>query len=342
MKLLTTILLLLVALSGNAKDTDSPLKIIQPLDNSLYAGVDTTIVVEINPTIVDELEIVLNNGKIIPIKIEKKKHIYCKSINIDVGENNIVVNAYANKELNASIKRNLYFFADVFEGSDEDEAQEYDKNYFHEKAKEEKCKPCHNMTSNVPTDGNAFEDVTQITCYGCHKNKLNKKNTHAPAANWLCLECHNGKVGEYNIDDKGKARYIVRDPVAKTCEGCHDTIQGWFMNKYTHGPVNDGRCIRCHNPHGSNNEFFLRKPVWDLCTTCHAEKANGKHVIPAIGFGKNPTAGGHPTKDRKDPARPGRDFYCSSCHNPHGSSGIFLLRMKGSFTYGVCQRCHKK
>ncbi|MDY0117546.1 MAG: cytochrome c3 family protein, partial [Sulfurimonadaceae bacterium] len=78
-----------------------------------------------------------------------------------------------------------------------------------------------------------------------------------------------------------------------------------------------------------------------LCVTCHAEKADGKHVVSAIGFRQTST-GGHPTKDRKDPARPGRDFTCSSCHNPHGSQGTKLLRMKGSMAFGVCQRCHKK
>ncbi len=341
MKLPYILFLLIVAICGIANENSS-IKIIQPIDNSLYAGHDATVVVEIDTTKIDKLEVVLNSGKTINIELNKTKATYCKAILLDVGENKIAVNGYKDNNLSESVKRNLYFYADVFEGSDEEESEDYDKNYFHANDNEEKCKACHDMTSNVPTDGEAYEDVTITTCYNCHQAKISSKNTHAPAANWLCLECHNGKSGEYNMDQRGIAKYLVRDPVARTCGQCHEDVEDWFMQDYTHGPVNDGRCVRCHNPHGSDYEFFLRKPIWDLCTTCHSEKANGKHVIPAIGFGRSPTRGGHPTKDRKDPARKGRDFYCSSCHNPHGSEGIFLLRMKGSFTYGVCQRCHQK
>ncbi|MDQ1338933.1 MAG: hypothetical protein QG567_82, partial [Campylobacterota bacterium] len=181
---------------------------------------------------------------------------------------------------------------------------------------------------------------TKTTCYACHKGMINTKNTHAPAANWLCADCHNGNYGEYNMQDQGASKYLVADPVAKTCGSCHDTVDGWQNSKFGHGPVNDGRCERCHNPHGSDHEFFLRKNIWDLCTTCHAEKANGKHVVSSFVYSRN--SGAHPTKDRKDPVRPGRELTCSGCHDPHGSSGIFLLRMKGTMPYGVCQRCHKK
>ena len=130
------------------------------------------------------------------------------------------------------------------------------------------------------------------------------------------------------------------NPISKTCMSCHEQVEKWTMSKYTHGPVNDGRCERCHNPHGSKNEFFLRKNIWDICTTCHAEKANGKHVVSSFVYGRN--EGAHPTKDRRDPSRPERELTCSSCHNPHGSSGIYLLRMKGSMPFNVCKRCHKK
>ncbi len=341
MKLSYILFLLIVAICGIANE-NTPIKVIQPDDNTLYAGHDSTFVIEIDRSKIDRLEIVLNSAEVIDLEINGSKETYCKAIVLDVGENNIVVNGYSNNKLSKSIKRNLYFHADVLDGSNEEDSEEYDIKYFHAMDNEQKCKKCHDMSSNIPTNGEVLEDVTQTTCYSCHQAKISSKNTHAPIANWLCLECHDGQFGEYNMDQRGIAKYLVRDPVAKTCGECHEKVESWFMQDYTHGPVNDGRCIRCHNPHGSDYEFFLRKPIWELCTTCHSEKANGKHVIPAIGFGNKPTAGGHPTKDRKDPARKGRDFYCSSCHNPHGSEGIFLLRMKGSFVFGVCQRCHQK
>lgn len=341
-------LLLFIAIAGNAEESTPSSKItagialelINPVNRTLYSGEDSTLVIQTDSKLVNTLEIIQDDVKFINIEVNSTKNTYCKAVKLRLGDNKIVINAYNNDKLVKSIKRDLYFFADVFEASNEEESEEFDKNYFHSDENEAKCKSCHDMTSNVPTDGEAFEDVTKTTCYSCHIAKVSKGNTHAPTANWLCLDCHNGKTGEYNMDKEGTAKYLVRDPVAKTCAECHDTVDGWFMNKYTHGPTNDGRCNRCHNPHGSDNEFFLRKPVWKLCTTCHDEKATGKHIVSSFVFGRN--GGAHPTKDRKDPVRKGRDFYCSSCHNPHGSGGIYLLRMEGDFTFNVCQRCHKK
>ena len=341
MKLIYTLLFLLfVAFSGNANEINSSIKILQPLDNSRYVGENGTFVVEIIDQDIDTIVISQENNKTTTIKVDKSKKTYCKTIILDVGQNDIYVSSYKNSKLIDKEKRDVYFLSELFEGANEEDAEDYDLNYYHTQENENKCKSCHTMESNVPTDGNAFEDVTKTTCYGCHNGMLNTKNTHAPAANWLCLECHNGKVSEYNLDEKGASKYLAPSPISNTCALCHDQIEAWQTNPYGHGPVNDGHCVRCHNPHGSDNEFFLRKPIWNLCTTCHSEKASGKHVVSSFVFGRN--QGAHPTKDRKDPSRPGRDFYCSSCHNPHGSAGIKLLRMTGTGVFGVCQRCHKK
>ncbi|MCF6309323.1 MAG: hypothetical protein L3J19_02445 [Sulfurimonas sp.] len=342
MKLVNILLLLFVALSGNAKDLPSSIKIIQPLDKTRYVGENSTFVVNVTFEQADKIVITQENNVTTTVEVNSTKNTYCKSIKLHPGQNSVSVSLYKDSKVIKKEKRDLFFLSELFEGADEDAAEDYSVRYFHKDEKEQKCKPCHTMKSNVPTDGEAFEDVTKTTCYGCHKSMINTRNTHAPTANWLCLECHNGKVGEYNADEKGTSKYLAPDPISKTCGTCHDTVEAWQASKYGHGPVNDGRCVRCHNPHGSDNEFFLRKSIWYLCTTCHSEKASGQHVIPQIGFGRRTPGGGHPTRDRKDPARPGRDLVCSSCHNPHGSTGIYLLRMKGSFTYGVCQRCHKK
>lgn len=342
MKVFHILLFLFVAFSGKAEELNTSIKIIQPLDKTRYIGENSTFVLDTTFDDVDKIVITLDNNKTDTIEVNATKKTYCKTIKLHTGQNSISVNSYKNDRLINTQERDLYFLSELFEGVDEDDAEDYELKYYHKDENEKKCKSCHNMTSNVPTDGEAFEDITKTTCYECHNGMINTSNTHAPAANWLCLDCHNGKIGEYNMEDEGKSKYLAPDPISKTCGSCHDSVQDWQATKYGHGPVNDGRCERCHNPHGSDNEFFLRKSIWDLCVTCHAEKASGKHVIPQIGFGRVTKDGGHPTQDRQDPSRPGRALVCSSCHNPHGSSGIFLLRMKGSFTFGVCQRCHKK
>ena len=341
MKLLNIFLLLFVAISGNAKELIPSIKIIQPLDNSRYIGKNATFVIEASSEQVDTIVITQDDNKTTTLKITAEKQTYCKTINLHVAQNTITISSFKAGKLLDIFEREFYFLSELFEGADEDDSLDYELRYFHSDEKEERCKSCHNMKSNIPTDGNPFEDVSKTSCYDCHKGMINTRNTHAPAANWLCVDCHNGKYGEFNMQDEGKSKYLAPNPMAKTCASCHDEVQEWDMNKYRHGPLGDGRCERCHNPHGSDNKFFLRKNIWDLCVTCHSDHASGKHVISSIGFGPTIT-GGHPTKNKKDPSRPGRELSCSSCHNPHGSQGTKMLRMKGSMAFGVCQRCHKK
>ena len=333
-------MLSLFAIGIEGNESLPKVKILEPKDMTLYSGELATIVVEVPTEIVDTIKILLNNNSIIERDVTKEKNTYCETIKLNLAENTISVTTYSQKEKLQESTISLYYIPELYEGSEDFE--DFDKAFFHTEDREDRCVSCHDMTSNIPTGEDVFEDVTQTTCYNCHKSKLNTKNSHAPAANWRCLDCHTGKIGEYNMDYEGMSKYLAPDPVKRNCESCHDNLAGWDYNKYTHGPVNDGRCIRCHNPHGSDNEFFLRKPIWDLCTTCHAEKADGKHVVSSFVFSRN--SGAHPTKSDtiKDPARPKRNFTCTSCHNPHGSAGIYLLRMKGSMAFGVCQRCHKK
>ncbi len=353
MKLLSVILLVFVALSGNTEETNSSraiqalnnlskniTKLLEPKDMSLYVGERCTFVIETNFEKVDKVVITEGENEVKLIEVTSKKNVYCTTLRLHVGENSFTIDYYKDGDLVDTASRKIYFLSELLEGSDDDIAEDYNKNYMHTDKNEQKCKACHNMTSNVPLDGEAFEDVSKTTCYNCHKDMMNTRNTHAPAANWLCLNCHNGKFGEYNMEDEGASKYLAPDPIAKTCEYCHEKVEKWTRQKYTHGPVNDGRCVRCHNPHGSNYEFFLRKPIWNLCTTCHAEKGSGKHVVSSFVYSRN--KGAHPTKGPRDPARPERTFACSSCHNPHGSAGIFLLRMKGSMPFSVCRRCHDK
>lgn len=338
-------LLSLFALSIEANNSLPKVEILEPQDMSRYSGELATIVVRVPAKSADKnvtkIKISLNDKMIKELNVTKGKNTYCEIIKIKPSKNIVTVATYSNKKKFQESIINLYYLPEIYEGGDQD-YEDYDVNFFHSDEKEKKCASCHNMKSNIPAGEDVLDDVSQTNCYSCHKSKLNTKNTHAPAANWRCLDCHDGKAAEYNMEYEGKSKYLAPDPIKSKCASCHDKVIKWEYNRYPHGPVSDGRCIRCHDPHGSNNEFFLKKSIWDLCTTCHAEKADGKHVVASFVFSRN--GGAHPTRSdtTKDPARPEREFTCTSCHNPHGSSGIYLLRMKGSMPFGVCQRCHDK
>jgi len=116
--------------------------------------------------------------------------------------------------------------------------------------------------------------------------------------------------------------------VKESCLQCHGPM---LEKHFKHGPADAGYCTLCHDPHASNHAAWLRKSAWDLCTTCHAEKGSGVHVVS-----------GHPTRLKPDRMRPGKRLSCASCHEPHTANN------KNMFTYDVktreelCRLCHTK
>jgi len=331
---------------ANAKSFE----ILNPIDKSVYDDKFATLSLKINDFSLQRVTILLNNFRKFEVNLGKYRDVYCISLDLRLGKNIIEVTSYKDNKKIDDQNISLYLRSEIFEGYNE-EPTGYKKQFFHTTKHEKLCSSCHNMepdfkalktkvlkASDIASrDLNILQNPEDSNCYTCHKKLTTRKNGHAPSVNFLCTECHTGKTGEFNIDLKGKSKYIQPDPIMSRCFSCHEGIEKrWMSNKSEHGPLRTGRCNKCHNPHSSANEFHLRKPIWKLCTTCHSEKAKGEHVIASFVKGKT-----HPTRGRPDPARPGRELVCSGCHNPHGSNGIFLLRTEGQTAYSVCTRCHQ-
>jgi predicted CXXCH cytochrome family protein len=120
------------------------------------------------------------------------------------------------------------------------------------------------------------------------------------------------------------------------CFGCHQEQKDRFYgNPYQHGPTATGFCTICHNPHGTDNEFFVKKATWNLCTTCHYEKGSGRHVVSW-----GPSGQTHPTRQRPDPSRAGKELSCASCHNPHAAPGAKLWNFGAVRWMDLCRNCH--
>ena len=107
-------------------------------------------------------------------------------------------------------------------------------------------------------------------------------SVHKPVAESKCVQCHDLEVD---------FRDMPRD--ASLCDRCHleqRRDEGW-----AHGPINIGSCVPCHNPHKSQYEHLLEKPVPELCLYCHREDLADDEEY-------------HDVPNRDD---------CTACHDPH-------------------------
>lgn len=206
-------------------------------------------------------------------------------------------------------------------------------------------------------------------CYGCHERKDKYKYPHSAVVVGDCAVCHdphssdNAKlVAKPTIQetcfichqDDVTNRKFVHAPVTKGCDQCHDphgSQNRWALKVgegkaacyKCHKPVDGGKvkhaalerygCTGCHDPHGTGHGAVLAKKVNVLCTGCHAEQQDGRHVTPMVARGH--AVGG----DLLDPKREGRAFSCASCHNPHGSNSPKLFYY-GTQTMESCDWCH--
>ena len=196
-------------------------------------------------------------------------------------------------------------------------------------------------------------------CYGCHaRETFEKKTVHAALA-MGCTSCH-------NPHSSNTAKLLLSEAPG-LCFTCHDKTL--FSKKTIHAPVAGGLCLTCHVPHASDEVALLANSPYDLCLTCHGEIAEKPHILTGIGTASHPVG---PVKKRKvepmkkgkqkakqdvssgtsntimdpvntimDPVRPGRKFYCGSCHEPHSTETPTLFRFKAKSSMDLCGSCHK-
>lgn len=179
------------------------------------------------------------------------------------------------------------------------------------------CSACHTPHSS---DGDKLLVSAQPElCFKCHnKSKFESKIVHSPVSTGMCTSCHFPHQGD---NDK---LLITSQP--DLCYNCHDKTP--FTKKNVHAAVMMG-CTSCHNPHANKTKFLFERGVNNICYTCHVKVVRGGHVLA-----------GHPLRGKKDPVRQGREFSCSSCHDPHSSDSMKLFRYSADTTYGLCKYCH--
>ncbi len=175
-------------------------------------------------------------------------------------------------------------------------------------------------------------DETCATCHdseakGMHQTLHGKAaNTRTPAAKngQACETCHG--AGQKHVDS-GKKEDIRRFSVlsardaSDACLSCH--------NKSNHaewqGSMHDARnvsCVTCHSVHSPKSEKAQLKTVTitQTCETCHKQEAL-----------KVKKAGHMPVREGK--------MECTTCHSPHGSNNVRMLKT-GTSVNEACASCH--
>lgn len=310
------------AAAGEAAD----MTILSPSTGKLTEGDLVSVVVRINSLSVNGIAVTRNNADNLYLPVEEGKDVVCRTLRLTPGQNDIQVNALKGTLVTETHRLSIYYLAEPMR--ERVSPQGFKVIPFHTESREKACLQCHAME---PGDKDLKpKSPADSLCYRCHKGITASRNVHGPSARWECLACH------ARTKTADSYRYVVRTPERDVCFSCHsDSKKTWMPKTFVHKPVATGRCTICHNPHSSPNDSLTRKPVYDLCVTCHPDRATGLHI--AAGF----SGMAHPTKGKPNPMEPEKELSCVSCHDPHTavSKTLFVRDLKTSNQ--LCQACHK-
>ena len=176
------------------------------------------------------------------------------------------------------------------------------------------------------------QPIFEQKCFACHNNKsrwLSAEYIHGPVALAGCLVCHDPHGGD-------NQNFLWAEDPLELCIACHDDKESLVTtnvrSEQVHGIIPKRGCVVCHDPHATENPFMLKQPVNVLCSGCHfwLDKTKRGHPVD-----------NHPVAAPSEMRVKGKPLRCTSCHNPHSSSYVYMLfetPMRGQ----ICRACHAK
>jgi predicted CXXCH cytochrome family protein len=175
------------------------------------------------------------------------------------------------------------------------------------------CRKCHVPDGDL--HGFSVDEAPEL-CLECHEaisERMESADTvHDPAED--CLDCHTPHGGEV----EAMLREVSGEDLRPLCFECHDE-KDVLGGKVTHGPVEDGACNDCHDPHASPNASLLLATGTDLCGECHDD---------IVEIAETSTVDHAPTTTEDE---------CLSCHSPHASDNASILLKPQR---ELCTDCH--
>lgn len=172
------------------------------------------------------------------------------------------------------------------------------------------CDGCHSVNYNIETKQVSEWNVGCESCHGAGSNHvqnpklfniLNPARQDFVKANDTCIQCHsqgeplaNPIKGKYydwpvgyraglKLSDHWKLEdhklgettftHFAEGSAHKNRMQGNDFVQSLMYNRGV-------TCFSCHDPHGTKNEAMLRKPVAEVCSSCHSPNSqNGPHTV---------------------------------------------------------------
>jgi predicted CXXCH cytochrome family protein len=211
-----------------------------------------------------------------------------------------------------------------------------------------KCLECH----EEKTKGKAVHSAIAMGCLTCHEVRVNKDitrvklTTSSPQS--LCLTCHTDK-------DASALKGTVHPPAIRDCIKCHDphtSDNKYQLLKATSGEKGQNLCLDCHKQGLNVPEKGSRHAALDMgCDTCHTTHKVGQIGKAEFDFHLTKSAPAlcidcHDVKDaslqKAHHDQPFAAADCTTCHDPHQSAVPKLMRqfLHPPFAEKSCEMCH--
>lgn len=211
------------------------------------------------------------------------------------------------------------------------------------------CTRCHVQPHAVNLYERDPHDDANLACTACHKVHDNTKHAFLLKNEQpeLCYSCHQGVRSEF----ARTSRHPINDGVVncmdchkevaqspkqghpsgpgETCVTCHAEFRGPFPFEHQAAveySTQEGGCLNCHNPHGSQYPRLLRQsydaPHYSLCTQCHSVPKhlnNVNHGTQWAGIPCNECHadihGSYTSRNLLDPSLEAQGCTKAGCHN---------------------------
>ena len=199
------------------------------------------------------------------------------------------------------------------------------------------CVECHKSDSPSFVRQHVNYPVAKANCSSCHNPHGSNTGgilfdtVHAPVATKRCNQCHDAATSP--------TPFATRRVGFELCRGCHSSMMNeTFGKNRIHWPlVDETGCLNCHEAHASTQKKLLNVEETSLCGRCHKDTAEWQVKLAAKEKQEREASRGRPQKGgfTHDPIQKGG---CSTCHLPHASDSVFLMRQAS--TIDGCGMCH--